>query len=69
MEERTEEGQVLRLEGGNIWGVCISCGEVGHVAGSCPRHAWSENRKNGFWGKEGLGVGGSILDMKKGAII
>ena len=35
----------------------LSCGEVGHMAGSCPRNAWSKNRKNGFKGEEWVGVG------------
>ena len=55
--EMTDEGQVYRLEGGNKGGRCFSCGEVGHMAGFCPRNAWSKNRKNGFKGEGWVGVG------------
>ena len=55
----TDEGQVYRLEGGNKGGRCFSCGEVGHIAGSCPRNAWSKNRKNGFKEEGWVGVGRS----------
>ena len=57
VEEMTDEGQVYRLEGGNKGGRCFSCGEVGHMAGFCPRNAWSKNRKNGFNGEGWVGVG------------
>ena len=30
---------------------------MGHMAGSCPTNAWSKNGKNGFKGKERVGVG------------
>ena len=40
VEEMTEEGQVYRLEGGNKGGRYFSCGEVGHMAGSCTRNAF-----------------------------
>ena len=53
----TDEGQVYRLEGGNKGGWCFLCGEVGHMAGSCPRNAWSKNRKNGFKGEGWVDVG------------
>ena len=51
VEEMTDEGQVYRLERENKGGVCFLCGEVGHMAGSCPRNAWSKNGKNGLKGK------------------
>ena len=57
VEEMTDEGQVYMLEGGNKWGRCFSCGEVGHMAGSCPRNAWRKYRKNEFKGKEWVGEG------------
>ena len=57
VEEMMDEGQVYRLEGGNKGGRCCSCGEVGHMAGFCPRNAWSKNRKNGFKGEGWVGVG------------
>ena len=57
VEEMTDERQVYRLEGGNKGGRCFSCGEVGHMAGFCPRNAWSKNRKNGFKGEGWVGVG------------
>ena len=57
VEEMTDKGQVYRLEEGNKGGRCFSCGEVGHMAGSCPRNAWSKNRKKGFKGKEWVGEG------------
>ena len=57
VEEMTDEGQVYRLEGGHKGGRCFSCGEVGHMAGSCPRNAWSKNGKKGFKGNEWVGVG------------
>ena len=74
VKEMTEEGQLFRLEGGNKEGKCFSCGEVGHMAGSCPRNAWSRNSKNEFKGKElvGEGRGGveeSVLDVEKRAIL
>ena len=43
------------LEGGNKGGMCFSCVELGYM-GYCPRNAWSKNRKNGFKGKEWVGV-------------
>ena len=52
VEEMMDEGHVYRLEVGNRGVMCFSCGEVGHMAGSCPSNAWSKNRKNGFNGKE-----------------
>ena len=45
MEEMTAEGKVLRLEGENKEGKCFSCGEVGHMAGACPRNAWRSTEK------------------------
>ena len=30
---------------------------MGHMAGFCPRNAWSKNRKNGFKGEGWVGVG------------
>ena len=51
MEVMTEEGQVFLLEGGNKGSKCFLCGEVGHMAGSCPRNAWSKNGENWkMWG-------------------
>ena len=35
----------------------FSCGEVSHMAGFCPRNAWSKNRKNEFKGEGWVGVG------------
>ena len=68
-----KEGQVYRLEGVNKGGRCFSCGEVGHMVGSCPRNAWSKNRKNGFngegWGGVGRGRGRGVLDVEKRAIM
>ena len=52
VEKMAEEGQVYRLEGGNKGGRCFSCGKAGHMAGSCPRNAWSKNGNNWFNGKE-----------------
>ena len=57
VEEMTDEGQVYRLEGGHKGGMCFSCGEMGHMAGFCPRNAWSKNGKRGFKGNECVGVG------------
>ena len=57
VEEMTDEGQVYRLEGGNKGVRCFSCGEMGHMVGSCPRNACSKNRKYGFKGEGWLGVG------------
>ena len=57
VEEMTAEGQVYRFEGGNKGGRCFLCEEVGHMAGFCPRNAWSKNRKNGFKGEGWVGVG------------
>ena len=57
VDEMTEDGLEFKLEGGNKGGKCFSCGEVGHMAGSCPGNAWSRNGKNGFNGKEWGGVG------------
>ena len=71
VEERTEEGQVFRLEGGNKWVKCYSSGEVGHMSWTCPRSAGSKNGKNGL-GKRVVKCregGGSVLDVEKMAII
>ena len=52
VKEMTEEGQVIRLEGGNKGGRCfISGGEVGHMSGSCPKNAWSKSIQNRIRGK------------------
>ena len=48
VEQMTEDEQVYMLEGGNKGGMCFLCGEVGLMAGSCPRNSWSKNGKNGF---------------------
>ena len=72
VEEMMDKRQVYRLEGGNKGGRCFSCGEVGHMAGSCPRNAWSKNGENGFNGKEWVDVGrgrGKCLDVEKRAIM
>ena len=63
VEEMTDEGQ------GNKGGRCLSCGEVGHMAGFCPRNAWSKNRKNGFKGEGWGGVEEGVLDVEKRAIM
>ena len=47
VEQRTEEGQVFRLEGGNKGEKCFWCGEVGHMAGTSPGKTWSKNGKKG----------------------
>ena len=65
VEEMTDEGQVYRLEVGNKGGRCFSCVEVGHMAGFCPRNAWSKNRKNGFKGEVWGGVEEGVLDVEK----
>ena len=57
VEEMTDEGQVYGLGGENKGRICFSCGEVGHMAGTCPRNAWSKNRKNWFKGEGWVGVG------------
>ena len=57
VEEMTDKGQVYWLEGGNKGGRCFLCEEVGHMAGFCPRNAWSKNRKHGFKGEGWVGVG------------
>ena len=57
---------------GDKGGRCFSCGEVRHIAGSCHRNAWSKNGKNGFNGKEWVGVWRvekRVLDVKKRAIM
>ena len=72
VEEMTDEGQVYSLEGGNKGGMCFSCGEVGHVAGFCPRNAWSKNMKNGVKAEEWAGVWRveeGVLDVKKRVIM
>ena len=72
VEEITDGGHVYRLEGGNNGGWCFSCGEAGHMAGSCSRNAWSKNGKNVSMKKSRLvygGVGESVLDVEKRAIM
>ena len=72
VEEMMEEGQVYRLEGGNKGGRCFSCGEVGHMTGSCLTNAWSKNMKNGRKEKEWVRVGrgrGKGLDVEKRAVM
>ena len=46
----TDEGQVYRLERGKKRedDLCVE---------KCPRNAWSKNGKNGFKGKEWVGIG------------